>query len=330
MVTFADNFPPQLIYSDPEDKFTFLEEMDISFNWHKNAVNFILDKYKPDFFLVDNYNPNQMLSSRWWMGYLDPTSSRYSRINETEREKLWTEVREMYRNIDDILGTLLDHADENTYVILTSDHGICPLNKYIRLNNFFAEKGWLKFSIDSESGEPVVDWEKTQVIYLQMDNIYIQPNGLAGNWSRGSGDEYEKLRTEVMSQLKELKDTETGVKPLALVARWEDAPAYGLPADRVGDLIIGNHGGYGFSEQITSHGSIFTEPQESGYKQAIMPQSHKGLLVPIIIMGPGVKKNYRIENTVSIIDTYPTLIQFLGIDAEQKNKGRILEEIINK
>ena len=79
-------------------------------------------------------------------------------------------------------------------MILSSDHGAVPLYKEVRLNNLFASEGLLNYRMDSETGEYVIDWEKTRVIFLKMDNIYINPNGLDGNYRRASGNGYEDLR----------------------------------------------------------------------------------------------------------------------------------------
>jgi hypothetical protein len=176
MVDFVDNFPPQLIYY-PEDKATFLEESNMSFEWHKNATKFILEQYKPDVYIHDIYSPNQMLTSRWWLGYIDPVSKRYNDVTEKERKQLWKEVLDMYKKIDAILGEDLKHADKDTLIVLSADHGAAPLNKWVRLNNLFAKKGLLKFRLNPKTGEPIIDWKNTKVIYLKMDNIYINPNG---------------------------------------------------------------------------------------------------------------------------------------------------------
>ena len=151
MVDFVDNFPPQLIYY-PEDKKVFLEEADMSFEWHKKATGYILDEYAPDVYIHDIYTPNQMLTSRWWMGYIDPISKRYGDVKKKERKQLWSEVRDMYRKLDDIVGEYLKRADEKTLVVLSSDHGAVPLNKWVRLNNLFAKEGLLKFYIDEKTG----------------------------------------------------------------------------------------------------------------------------------------------------------------------------------
>lgn len=174
MVDFVDNFPPQLIYYQ-EDKQTFLDEANMSFNWHKDAASAVVTSFSPNVVIHDIYTPNQMLTSRWWMGYIDPNSARYEDVSEEERENLWQEVKDMYKKLDDIIGEILKVADRNTFVVLTADHGAAPLDRWVHLNNLFARKGWLKFSINSNTGEPIIDWENSKVIYLKMAHVYINP-----------------------------------------------------------------------------------------------------------------------------------------------------------
>jgi len=96
---------------------------------------------KPDVFINDIYSPNQMLTSRWWLGYIDPKSARYHHVSKMERKQLWKEVFQMYQRFDEMMEGLLDMADANTYIVLSSDHGAAPLNKWICLNIFLSEKG---------------------------------------------------------------------------------------------------------------------------------------------------------------------------------------------
>ena len=329
MMDFVDNFPPQLIYYD-EDKITFLEEMNMTFDWHTKATDFLLKEYKPDIYIGDIYSPNQMLTSRWWMGYIDPVSHRYNDVSKEEREKLWSEVEDMYKRLDTIIGKIIDNADENTLVVLTSDHGAIPLSKWVRLNNLFAKKGWLEFEINKETGEPIIDWKSSKVIYLKMAHVYINPNGLAGNYTRDSGQEYEKLRNEVIEALNGLEDPETGFKPVTAIAKWENVTkVFDLPKDRVGDLVIANMAGYGWNEEMTQDMKIFDTPLKSGYKQAILDKKNEGMWAPFIVMGPGVKKNYKIEEPMEMADIYPTLMTLMEKELPDFVEGEALEEIID-
>lgn len=324
-VDFVDNFPPQLIYY-PEDKETFISEANMSLNWHKKAFSYLFDEYKPDIFIHDIYTPNQMLTSRWWMGYIDPSSARYNDVTEEEREKLWQEVQWMYKKLDDIIGEALEKADINTFIILSSDHGVVPLNQWVRINNLLAKNGLLKFTINPKNGEPIIDWENSKAIYLKMDNIYINPDGLEGNWTRASGPEYDRLREKIVGILLNLKD-ENGEKPVAKVITWENAHFLELPKDRVGDLIIANKAGYGWNEEMTEDLRIFDVPLKTGYKQAILSEGVKGMWTPFIIMGPGVKKGFEIKEPIQHVDQYPTIMQLMGFEIPSFVEGKVLEQI---
>lgn len=326
MVDFVDNFPPQLIYY-PEDKRTFLEEAEMSLDWHRDAVSFITQTYKPEVVFHDIYTPNQMLTSRWWLGYVDPASKRYKDVSDKEREQLWQEVQWMYGKIDDIVGEILKTANENTLIVFSSDHGAAPLDREVRVNNLFAENGLLKYKVNADTGIAEIDWDNTKAVFLRTDNVYINPEGLGGNWKRAKGKEYEELRARVISMLENLKD-EDGIKPVSLIVKWEDVEDYlQLPKERVGDLILANTKGYQWEEEITQDQEIFSVPLESGYKQAILPQEEKSVWTPFLIAGPGVKKGYTIQEPIHHIDQYPTIMTLLGQDIPGFVEGEALSDI---
>jgi predicted AlkP superfamily phosphohydrolase/phosphomutase len=325
MVDFVDNFPPQLIYYE-EDKKAFLDEANLSLDWHKAATAYVLGELKPDVFISDTYTPNQMLTSRWWLGYIDPASARYNDVMDAERETLWGEVMEDYQKIDAIVGEMLDNADENTLIVFSSDHGAAPLNKHVMLNNLFAKEGLLKFDINQQTGEPIIDWKNSKAVFLKMDNVYISSKGLDGNYSRDSGEEYELLREKVTKLLTDLRD-EGGGKPLAALVKWEDAEKFRLPADRTGDLIIANNPGYGWNEEMTEDKEVFVDSLETGYKQAIIPGDSKAMWTPFIIMGPGIKKNHFIAEPISMTDQYPTIMSALNQEIPGFVQGETVKEV---
>lgn len=321
MVDFVDNFPAQLIY-EPEDKDTFLEEAQMSLDYHKAATDFIFNQYKPDIFLQDIYTPNQMLSSRWWMRYMDPKSKDYS---PEKAQSATSDVLKMYQGLDAIIGEALKHDDGHTMFVLSSDHGIVLQQRVMALNNLFAKKGWLKYSNDPKTGEMIVDWKNTKVLYLQTNNVYINPNGLAGPYQRASGPEYEALRSQVKTLLDGL--TDNGVKVIPQVVTWEDAPKFmEIASDRIGDLIIEIAPGYGFTEAATPDLTVFTDSLVSGNKQAYDP-STDGMQTPFIVMGPGVKKGYQLTRSISMIDQMPTILKLLGVKIPDYVQGQVITDI---
>lgn len=331
MVDYVDNFPPQLIFYQ-EDKDTFLEESAMSFEWHREIVAYFLDKYDPDIFIQDIYSPNQMLTSRWWMGYVDPDSPRYSDKSDEERQQLWREVQDMYKKIDDILGEYIENADENTVIVFTSDHGAAPLFKWVNLNNLFARRGWLNFTIDPVTGEPDIDWRSSKVVYLKFGQVFINPAGLHsedGKWYRASGSLYEKLREEVRIALLQLEDE--GVKPVMQLSTWEDAEGqFRLPPERVGDLIISNRPGYGWNEEMTEDLALYSEPLKTGYKQAIISDNYPAMWVPFVVAGPGVKKsNFLGDKPYEMIDQYPTIMKLIGAKSPSFVQGKPIRSVFD-
>ena len=255
--------------------------------------------------------------------------ARYLEVDASSRETLWQEVKRMYQDLDAILGEIMANADEDTYIVFSSDHGIIPLDREVRLNNLFARKGLLKFNINQDTGVYEIDWKNTRAIYLKMDNIYLNPDGLDGNYHLENLDAMRAdFRQEVIDLLQDLKD-ENGFHPLAKIVKWEDAAEIlDLPTDRVGDLVVANRPTYGWIEDISADLKIFKKPFKSGYKQAIIPDGVEGMLTPFVIMGPGVKKNYRIPEPIKHIDQYPTIMTLLQQPVPAFVEGKQLKEIM--
>jgi predicted AlkP superfamily phosphohydrolase/phosphomutase len=326
LVDYPDNYPPQLIFYK-EDKQVFQDEMKMAFDWHKKAIGFVMNKYKPDVVIHDTYSPNQMLTSRWWLGYVDPASERYKTVDAQEHDKLWKEVKAMYLQIDSMIGEVLANTDSNTLIVFSSDHGACPLNTSVMVNNLLAKNGYLHFHLDSITGEPLIDYANSKAIYLKMDGVFINPDGLAGNWKRGSGPAYEKLRDDIKKLLIELK-TDKGEHPITSVTKWEDAEQFlDLPKDRVGDLIISNKPGFGFYEEFTEKMDLFSTPLITGYKQAILGDTVKAMWTPFVIMGKGVKQGVTLDKNISHIDQLPTILKLMGMEIPAYVEGKPIEKV---
>jgi predicted AlkP superfamily phosphohydrolase/phosphomutase len=323
MVDFTDNFPFQLgLY--PEDKKVFMDESDMSFDWHTKAIPTLIDQFHPNVVIHDIYTPNQLLTSQYLMPYFDPKSSRYETSTPEQKKEASDGIFDMYKKLDDMIGEILKQAGRNTYVVFSSDHGNIPLNKYVNLNNLFAKKGWLQFTIDPKTGEPIIDWDNTKVIYLKMAHVYINPNGLSGIYERSSGPEYEQLREEVKKTLMEMED-ENGVRPVTTITNWENAEdTLSMDPSRVGDLILANSPGYGWSEDMSENLQVFVYPSEGGYKQAVDPNV-PGMWTPFMIAGPGIKKNnYLGDKPIDHTSQYPTILKALDVNIPSFVEGKSL------
>ena len=159
-----------------------------------------------------------------------------------------------------------------------------------------------------------------------MDNIYINPNGLARDYHRASGPEYDELRNKIIDLLISLED-DNGKRPIAAVTKWEDASKFhNLPADRVGDLVIANEAGYGWNEEMNEDLEIFDVPLITGYKQAIIAEDVPAMWAPFVIIGPGIKKNNFLgEKPINNVDQFPTIMTALKKEVPDNVDGKILD-----
>ncbi len=328
MVDFPDNWPAQMNrYS--EDKGPLLAEAHMALDWHRRLLPFFYKKYAPDVLIQDTYTPNQMLESRWWLRYLDKDAPDYGTIDEAKRARLRSQIEGIYAGLDKILGAAIKAAGPNAYIVLSSDHGVIPIKREVRINNLLARMGLLHYTRDPATGEPRIEWARTTAIHLKMIGIYVKPSGLAGPWKRGRGRAYRKLRARVMKALCDLKDAD-GTPVFNRVIPWEQAGVLRLPKDRVPDIILNVHPGYYLTEEMGDGKEIFATPIQSGYKQALDPATTPGLWTPFIVMGPGVKKGYRIPKPIRHIDQAPTLLTLMGVPVPSYMQGRVLDEILAK
>lgn len=54
-------------------------------------------------------------------------------------------IYQIYKQVDDAIGRILAVVDEETTVLVTSDHGSAPLRKYIVLNSLLSDLGLIRF-----------------------------------------------------------------------------------------------------------------------------------------------------------------------------------------
>lgn len=324
-VDFVDNFPPQLIHFE-EDKAVFLEESAMSIESHRRLLAKVLSDRRHSVVLQNIYTPNQMLTSRWWMAYLDPQSDRYNDIDEEKRQQLWREVKEMYKGIDLILGEALNKMDSNSTIVLSSDHGILPLNYEVRVNNILAQKGWLKYSWNPKKGTTEIDWAKTKVVFLNMYHLFVNPNGLSGPYKPNRSKETEDLVAQVKQELTRLRGP-NGRKIFDKVLTRKEANVFNLPEGRIGDLVIAANPGFHWVEDIHRNGQVFHQPKNSGYKQAVDPHKAEGLQTPFLILSPKVKKGFQIASPIRHIDQLATIYKALGYLVPEHCEGNSIDAI---
>ena len=315
------------------DEQTFLE--DLHFTMDKRAEITLLEIGKENWELfISVFQAHDRIQHMFWR-YIDPEHPMY---NETDAGLYGGAISDLYKKMDDIVGEVMERfVDDNTTLIILSDHGFNSFRKSVNLNSWFVENGFMKlkssggknFTLSDLFGQglfwPNVDWSETRAYNIGLGQIYIN---LVGRESQGTvtPEEYDMVRDEIIEGLLQLRDPESGERVILNVYRGEEI--YSGPCmEDAPDLVVGFNDGYRISWQSTL-GGIESDIVKNNTKKwsgdhcSFDPEITKGILL----------SNRRIQrDTPSIMDIAPTVLSLFGITAPQEMDGKplVVSDAIN-
>jgi predicted AlkP superfamily phosphohydrolase/phosphomutase len=136
------SFYPPAIFSEGEE----VHFVDAVMDWDRTALQateFLMNHDRWDF-LFTVFTGVDILSHWMWRHMCTQGASVPSSDQEV-RQKLADSIQNIYRQADELLGHLLQAVDEDTFVMIVSDHGFGRLDYYMHLNTWLAQRGYLKF-----------------------------------------------------------------------------------------------------------------------------------------------------------------------------------------
>jgi predicted AlkP superfamily phosphohydrolase/phosphomutase len=251
----------------------------------------------------------------------------------------------MLDHMDAVIGKLLDRADENTLVVLASDHGFGDFIGKVKPNNLLRDWGY--FQQRSPLGylaarirrnlrrtfvpkikrrrrardlgdRLAIDWSKTQAFAAMANHhAYVYLN-LAGRDPHGCvpANRYDALIEELRRKFAGVRDPQNGQALFSAVYRPEEL--YGLTPDDsnlLPDLIAVAAEGYVTARAI--HGDGIIDYAKDNFGGCHRP---RGLYV---LAGAAVKQNHQAP--ADIADIVPTLYAFLGAPLPAVLDGAIIQ-----
>lgn len=263
------------------------------------------------FFYFDTLDAIQHM---FWR-YLDQKHPLY------EPDSIYQEtVFAYYEKLDRILGEVLKRIDEDTTLIVLSDHGFTSFRRAVHLNRWLLDNGFLSLKEAKKEGKEFledVDWTNTKAYALGFGGIYLNRIGREGNGIVGE-KEAEKLKKTIKQRLENWLDAHTGERPVKNVYFQEEifSGPYGQEAP---DLFIGFNSGYRASWQ-TALGGV----PESLIEDNLRKWSGTHLVDPGLVPGV-ILINQRVElNQPEIIDIAPTVLGLFDIPKPEKMPGEVL------
>lgn len=117
----------------------FAEDMRACAAGRMAAFRHLLQNKPWDLGVMVFLSPDMLQHELWHL--LDPSHPRHdAALAPAARQAALS----LFQDLDRYLGELMDLAGEDTTVILMSDHGFGPFDRFLHLNNWLREQGWLK------------------------------------------------------------------------------------------------------------------------------------------------------------------------------------------
>ncbi len=107
------------------------------------SARYLLRRFDLDFFMLVFVASDRAQHNLW--KFIDPTHPAY---REEDAKKYGNKLLMVYQKLDKALEELLREFDDDTNLFIVSDHGADTIHKSVILNNWLAEKGYLKFRED--------------------------------------------------------------------------------------------------------------------------------------------------------------------------------------
>ena len=156
-------------------------------------------------------------------------------------------IRKLYEQMDEALGRVQRAVDDDTTLIVMSDHGFSPFHRGVNLNTWLSEQGYVRLRDPAlRTRGPLfldVDWYGTRAYAFGLAGVYVNLRGRERDGVVEAGAAYERLLDELEHDLLAMVDPLTGRHPVSLVYRTRNR--YDGPHRNLGpDLIVGYARGY--------------------------------------------------------------------------------------
>jgi predicted AlkP superfamily phosphohydrolase/phosphomutase len=220
----------------------YLEQAHTVLAEHRRAFDAEFPKFHDGLFFF--YFSSLDLNGHMMWRLTDPQHPAY---DAALAAKYGTALEEFYGQIDQVLGEIMPKVDNNTTLLVLSDHGFAPYRHSFNLNTWLLNNGYItrKEGAAGDPNEPFadVDWSRTRAYGLGLNGLYVNIRGREREGIVEPGAQADALLNELRQKLLEVRDPKDGSP---IITRIDFASeAYEGPYARTGpDALVGYNRGY--------------------------------------------------------------------------------------
>lgn len=315
------------------DAKTFLEDIDATRAGRETLFREELGKPGWRLFMCVESTPDRVQHMTYQ--YHDPSHPKYqAEVAKTKvrfgggEVALADAIPEAYRQMDRFVGEVLEkHVRPGDTLIVCSDHGFQSFRRGFNLNNWLAEKGYLKTRVltakDQGGYLAFVDWSRTRAYAVGLGTIYLNLRGRERDGIVDPSDAPALLDAIE----KDLRATKDGEQPVVRDVYRMDRIHSGPHQDLEGDLMVGCEAGYRVGWSTTTGGMRLVPGIVAGSDgSTLLPApsiedntnnwsgDHVSVAKDLV---PGVflcNRKVKIpQGGVDLLDIAPTVLQLLGV-----------------
>jgi len=221
-------------------------------------------------------------------------------------------IKNIYIEMDKLLAKTLEKVDQDTILMVMSDHGFTPYHRSFNLNTWLKENGYIKLINEWKQGQEEfflnTDWSRTKAYALGLNGLYINQKAREREGIVNPGEEKEALTREIAQKLEKVTDPKTGER--AILRAYVTKDVYQGPyVKEAPEIIIGYNRGYR-SSWASPLGripkNIFEDNTEKWSGDHCMDQE----IIPGILF-----TNRKIKaKSSALYDLTPTILKIFGIE----------------
>jgi predicted AlkP superfamily phosphohydrolase/phosphomutase len=301
------------------DESAYLQHCELVVRERERMMRFELDRFSEGLFFMLFDTPDRVQHMMW--RFRDAQHPGFVRDLAPE---LATRIEEHYQRCDALLAAVLDKADENTLLIVLSDHGFGSFRRAFDTNTWLWQNGLLALKdgrtpeVDLGEGFTAVDWSRTHAYAVGLGGIYLNFKGREGAGILEEGAEADRVRRAIQTGLAEFPDTQTQSPAIRSVSRREEL--YSGPfMTQAPDLLVNFHSGF----RVSWHSAV------GGFASALLEDnlrrwSGDHIVDPDAVPGILFMNRPAQHNHARIIDMAPTILNYLGVPVPEPMEGKSL------
>jgi predicted AlkP superfamily phosphohydrolase/phosphomutase len=296
------------------DEKAFLDDMERAFEDRAQVILSRIDARNWDLLVGVIESPDRVQHMMWRL--IDPQHPMY----HAELARLYGgAIEDVYRRADAFLGDVLARIDDDTTVLVVSDHGFHSFRHAVHLNSWLVQQGYMTLTGQAAGDETPddsaggtswahVDWSRTRAYAMGSGQIYVNQQGREGQGVVAPGADSVALVDEIAAALVEMRDPRTGARVVRNAYKRDDI-YHGPHVGDAPDLQVGLESGYRTSWQTALGGAPprLIEPnlrKWSGDHAGVDFETTAGVLIS------GIRPT---SARTRIIDIAPTVLKFFGI-----------------